>query len=62
MNHTLEPTKGIPVLRFCDRLDGFLAGVQAAVAAAKDLRVKEAVEAEGAALTPPRQGEAQQEK
>ncbi len=42
---TLDPIKGLPVLRFCDRLDGFLAGVQAAVAMAKELRMKEAIEA-----------------
>ncbi len=46
MKHTLDPIKGMPVMRFCDRLDGFMAGVQAAVAVAKDLRIKEAVEAD----------------
>lgn len=40
----LDPSKGIPVVRFCDRLDGFLAGVQAAVETAKQLRMREAAD------------------
>ncbi len=46
MTHKMDPIKGMTVMRFCDRLDGFLAGVQAAVALAKDLRIKEAIESE----------------
>ena len=45
---SLDPVLGIPVIRFCDRLDGYAAGyaagVLAGVAMAKELRIKEAAE------------------
>ena len=46
MMHKMDPLKGIPIIRFCDRLDGYVAGVQAMASLAKDLRIKEAIEAE----------------
>ncbi len=63
MKYTMDPIKGIPVLRFCDRLDGyaagFAAGAQAMLAVAKDLRVREAQEADARPM--PEQAKSQEE-
>lgn len=52
---TIDPVLGIPVIRFCDKLDGYAAGVAAGVAMAKELRMKEAMETQQAkpAQAPP---------
>lgn len=58
----LDSLKGIPALRFFDRLDGYVRGVRDMAQFAKDLRMQEAIEAEGGAAAPKQSAPMSQEE